>query len=168
MMRKPVILLILAVPLLAFSQSAPAQQSKVDVRKLADDIICTCGCGATVTNCQNSMTCEDAVRLKAELREMADQGMTRDQILASMAQKYGETVLAAPTKRGFNLTAWVMPFAAMFAGGLVVFVVVRKWTRREATEAGPATDQPTEAPQPANLDPDLDRRIERELQDLED
>ena len=31
-------------------------------------------------------------------------------------QKYGPTVLAAPTAKGFNRVAWVMPFVALGFG----------------------------------------------------
>lgn len=159
-----VILLGLAAQ--AFAQEG-AEQEKVDIRKLGDEIICTCACNATLNNCQNSMTCNEAVMHKAELQEMIDQGLTKDEIFARMVEKYGETILATPTKRGFNLTAWVMPFAAMFAGGLLIAVVVRKWTRGQGAAALETSESET-PPTPRDIDPDLDKRIENELKDLGD
>ena len=32
-------------------------------------------------------------------------------VLQSFVQKYGNTVLAAPTASGFNMVAWITPFA---------------------------------------------------------
>ncbi len=38
-------------------------------------------------------------------------------------QKYGPTVLAAPTTKGFDRAAYIIPFAALFLGlGLIVLV----------------------------------------------
>jgi hypothetical protein len=36
-------------------------------------------------------------------------------------------VLAAPTTTGFNRTAWIVPFAALFFGFGLVVLVVRGW-----------------------------------------
>jgi cytochrome c-type biogenesis protein CcmH len=167
MLREHSIRLGLVVFLMAVVAPAWAQEGTLDVRKLADEIICTCGCAATLNNCQNSMTCNEAVKHKAELREMVEQGMSKAEIFDRMVEKYGETILAAPTKRGFNLTAWVTPFAAVFAGGLLVVVVVRKWTRKEPSQDGAAAVQEGSLAQ-SEFDPELDDRIERELRDLSD
>jgi len=40
-------------------------------------------------------------------------------------------VLSAPPKKGFNLAAWVTPFAALLFGVGVVYVTLKRWVRRE-------------------------------------
>ena len=45
--------------------------------------------------------------------------------------KYGETVLSAPTKFGFNLTAWMTPFLALVAGGFGVRKVLLAWVGKK-------------------------------------
>jgi len=47
-------------------------------------------------------------------------------------QKYGPTVLAAPTGTGFDRTAWIMPFAALIFGFGLVIYIVRLWKNRPA------------------------------------
>ena len=47
-----------------------------------------------------------------------------------MMDTYGETLLAAPTKKGFNLTAWVTPFLAILVGGCLVVLTLIRWTKR--------------------------------------
>ena len=49
-------------------------------------------------------------------------GSTRTQVLAHFEGKYGEKILSSPTARGFNLTAWIMPFIILALGA--VFVVL--------------------------------------------
>ncbi len=56
--------------------------------------------------------------------------MTR--IQQSFVQKNGPTVLAAPTGTGFDRTAWIMPFVALFAGFGIVILVIRAWKNRPA------------------------------------
>jgi len=57
-----------------------------------------------------------------------------------MVVKYGERILSAPTKQGFNLMAWVLPFVALALGGAVVGVVVKRW-RRQSSAAPVATPE---------------------------
>jgi cytochrome c-type biogenesis protein CcmH len=90
--------------------------------------------------------------MEKELAEMLDQGLTKDQILDRFVAKYGASVLSAPpTKGAFNISAWIMPFVALLAGGVVVVVVLRKWN----SQTVPATPEP--------VDNDASRRLEEEL-----
>jgi cytochrome c-type biogenesis protein CcmH/NrfF len=45
-------------------------------------------------------------------------------------QKYGTTVMAAPTATGFNRVAWVMPYLALVLGITTVVLIVRAWRMR--------------------------------------
>ncbi len=45
-----------------------------------------------------------------------------------MVAKYGATVLAAPTKQGFDLVAWIAPFAVFGAALLGTILLIRYWT----------------------------------------
>ncbi|MFH1003288.1 MAG: cytochrome c-type biogenesis protein CcmH, partial [Chloroflexota bacterium] len=58
------------------------------------------------------------------------QGKTGPEITALMVARYGEQVLSAPPKRGFNLTAWILPFVAILLGGVVVYSALVAWVRR--------------------------------------
>ena len=59
--------------------------------------------------------------------------------------------LLAPPRQGFNLLVWVVPFVAIGLGLVLVFVVLRRWSRRPASTA----------PAPM-LDPAMRARIRRE------
>jgi cytochrome c-type biogenesis protein CcmH/NrfF len=50
----------------------------------------------------------------------------------SFVQKYGPTVLAAPTAKGFDRTAWIVPFVALALGLSIVVLVIRSWKNRPA------------------------------------
>jgi len=59
--------------------------------------------------------------MRRELKQYVDQGKTDQEILTLFAEKYGPRVLAAPPfDSWFNVTAWITPFGALFAGGVVL------------------------------------------------
>ena len=72
-----------------------------------------------------------------------DRGDADDLVLQSFVQKYGPTVLAAPTKSGFNRVAWIMPYVALLAGLIGVGYLVRIWKSRPLV-------LPTEIPTPVH------------------
>ena len=74
----------------------------------------------------------------AEIAAELDEGQNDQSIISHFAEKYGISVLSAPPVSGFNLTAWVMPFAALLLGGMLVVYFVRKF--RSKWQAAPAAD----------------------------
>lgn len=48
----------------------------------------------------------------------------------SFVQKYGPTVLAAPTTQGFNSVAYLIPLAALIFGCGLIVLVIRAWKNR--------------------------------------
>jgi len=62
-----------------------------------------------------------------------------------MIQQYGTAVLAAPPAQGFNLAAWLTPFAAAAGGLVLIALVLRRWSRRHAmapVEGAPILEDP--------------------------
>jgi cytochrome c-type biogenesis protein CcmH len=73
--------------------------------------------------------------MQAELQKMLDEGKTDDEIRTAFVAKYGPSVLIVPTAHGFNLAAWIMPFAALITGALAVVYIVYKWRNRPSIAA---------------------------------
>jgi len=97
------------------------------LKDLSDKFICLCGCNMGTLNMCVMIHCGHAVPMRAELKELIDDGKSDEAISASFVDKYGKGVLSAPPMSGFNLSAWLMPFAALAFGLLVVIYVVRNW-----------------------------------------
>jgi cytochrome c-type biogenesis protein CcmH len=76
---------------------------------------------------------ELALQMRDVIRDQLLTGKTPDEVRAYFVDKYGEWILLAPRAEGLNLIVYVVPFVAVFVGGLVVWRTVRRWT---------ATDQP--------------------------
>lgn len=107
--------LITATPAYAFSSK--------DVQK---ELMCQCGCTMVVDVCD----CDTANQIRAKITELMDQDQSKNQIVAYFVGQYGEKMLAAPTKTGFNLVAWVVPFAAVIVAGTALYFILRAWARK--------------------------------------
>jgi cytochrome c-type biogenesis protein CcmH len=97
--------------------------------ELGHRLMCACGCNQILLEC-NHVGCSYSDRMRGELMAALDRGDSDDLVLQAFVQKYGPTVLAAPTKTGFNRIAWVMPYLALLAGLIGVGYVVRIWRSR--------------------------------------
>jgi cytochrome c-type biogenesis protein CcmH len=62
--------------------------------------------------------------MRQEIIQLLKQGLSEEEVIDTLAQKYGEQVLAAPAKKGFNLTLWILPFIGVILGfiGLIYFL----------------------------------------------
>jgi cytochrome c-type biogenesis protein CcmH/NrfF len=95
-----------------------------DVRfnKLGHGLMCMCGCSQVLLEC-NHVGCTYSERMRNELIAGIERGDSDSLVLQSFVQKYGATVLSAPTTTGFNRVAWIMPFA-VFAGALALTILL--------------------------------------------
>ena len=101
--------------------------------KLGDGLMCICGCNQVLLEC-NHVGCRDSDRMRTELSTALNTngGASDDSILQGFTQKYGMTVLAAPTTSGFSYVAWIVPFIALALGIIFLVVIVRSWKSRPA------------------------------------
>lgn len=101
--------------------------------QLGHQLMCMCGCNQILLEC-NHVGCTYSTRMRDELSAGLERGDSDSLVLQSLVQKYGSTVLAAPTKTGFNRVAWIMPFA-VFAGAIALTVwLVRLWKLRPVAQ----------------------------------
>jgi cytochrome c-type biogenesis protein CcmH/NrfF len=99
------------------------------VNDLGHRMMCVCGCNQILLEC-NHVGCAYSDRMRAELVAAVDRGDNDDLTLQGFVQKYGTTVMAAPTKTGFNRVAWVMPYLVLVLGLAAVTIIVRAWRSR--------------------------------------
>jgi cytochrome c-type biogenesis protein CcmH len=87
------------------------------------------------------------------VREQLQQGKTPTEVLDYFVQRYGEWILLAPPKHGFNLIIWITPFLILPVGGMVVYLGARRWVRHTTMLSSTATP----------VDSQYDERLKREL-----
>jgi cytochrome c-type biogenesis protein CcmH len=99
--------------------------------QLGHHLMCVCSCNQILLEC-NHVGCMYSDRMRGELAAALDRGDNDDLTLQSFIQKYGTTVVAAPSTSGFGRVAWIMPFVALLAGLASVVFIVRAWKNRPA------------------------------------
>ena len=85
---------------------------------------------------------EIAEQMRRTVRERLADGESRDEVLRFFVERYGEEILSAPPKSGFNLLAWLVPPLALLIGGGALALVLRamRQEHHRAAEA-PSTDE---------------------------
>ena len=110
---------------------------------LEHQIRCQCGCVLDVYTCRTTdFSCALSPAMHRDVMALVEGGHSADEIIAAFRGAYGERVLMAPVKEGFNWAGYVTPFAAIGAGGAVVAALIRKWGRTAAERAAPAAVRP--------------------------
>jgi cytochrome c-type biogenesis protein CcmH/NrfF len=64
-------------------------------------------------------------------------GHSAQEILAAFKGIYGEKVLMAPVRSGFNLLGYTMPFIALGTGAVIVAALMRRWKRAPVAATAP-------------------------------
>jgi cytochrome c-type biogenesis protein CcmH len=142
---------------LAAAGTASASEQRPTLAELEQEIICPT-CHTTLALSSSPI----ADRLRSFIRARIAAGDTKSEIKSKLVAQFGESVLAAPPKRGFNLLAWLLPFAGLAVAAVALAVLARRWSR--AREPAPA--DPSANGRPA-LGPELERRLDEELANFE-
>ena len=146
--------LVLALPAVAAS-AAVASEERPTLEELERELTCP--------TCKQSLAMSNAPvadRMRAFITERIAAGDTKSEIKAKLVAEFGEGVLAAPPKRGFNLLAWALPIGGLVLGGLVLMLLARRWLAPRG-DPGSAVDPSANGRAP--LDPELERRVDEEL-----
>jgi cytochrome c-type biogenesis protein CcmH len=154
-------LLIAALALGATAGPAPgAAVDRATVREVAGRLVCYCGTcsNQSIRDC----TCGTAASAREEIRTRLEQGESPQAILKYYTERYGEQILIAPDRKGFNLIAWVTPFLALFIGGGGLM-----WALRRLSIARPAAAEAGVNPASGPPDPQVLARIEREMREYD-
>jgi cytochrome c-type biogenesis protein CcmH len=122
----PVFLLCVAVFLFSGASDPASRFSDIGHR-----MMCICGCNQILLEC-NHVGCPASDGMRAELTTAVNRGDSDNLVEQSFVQKYGPTVLAAPTGKGFDRAAYIIPAVALVLGFGLIVMVVRAWKNRPA------------------------------------
>ncbi|MBW8057707.1 MAG: cytochrome c-type biogenesis protein CcmH [candidate division NC10 bacterium] len=125
-----------------------ASSLEEQVRQITAELRCPVCQGLSVADSPSRM----ANQMRDLIRERLQAGESPEAVKAYFVERYGEWILLAPKREGFNLLVWVLPFLGLGGGAVVLVVVLRRWRKRaEAVRASVDVD-------PAYLD-----RVRREM-----
>ena len=148
-----VAVVLFSVLFLGAGDDAEARFNTIGHKKL----ICVCGgCNQILLEC-NHVGCTYSDKMRNELIAAVSRGDSNDLVLQAFVQKYGPTVLAAPTTTGFNLIAWFMPIAVLLAGFAFAGMIVMSWKNKPLlpAEAAASTGQLEEFREQARRETEL-------------
>ena len=141
------------VALIALSFASPAAAACPTLADLEGELICP--------TCKTTLDQSDAPvarQIKAYVQRRVEACASEAQIKDELVAQFGPSVLAAPPREGFHWLAWLLPIAGLLAGAAVVTVLVWRWSRSR-----PAPEAAVDSNGRLRLDPELERRLDREL-----
>ena len=133
-----------------------ASADTLTIDEVANELICQCGCSMVLSECNHAI-CESREEMKLLIGDQIDQGNSKQQIIQSFVDLYGEQVLSSPSRRGFNLIVWIVPFVLLFIGGALIYFRLRKWVAR-----GKRTNEA----QDGEYDTEYGQRVDQELEEF--
>ncbi len=148
-------LVVLVAAALLLAPSAFASERHPTMNELENEVMCPV-CNTTLAQ-SNS---DAAKAIEREIQDKIHAGWTKSQIKDFLVQQYGESILAAPPKHGFDLLAWVLPLVGILAAASALGVAAWRWSRVRGEPEAP-TMHSVNGHGP--IDPELDRRVDEEL-----
>jgi cytochrome c-type biogenesis protein CcmH len=98
---------------------------------------CQCGCPLDVYTCRTTdFACRVSPRVHADVQALIAGGYSEAEIRDAFDAVYGERVLTAPKPQGFNLLAYVAPFAAIGIFGGFAAWIIHRWRIEPQVEKG--------------------------------
>ena len=137
-----------ATAALAFAGAASAcAKPRASLAALEGQVMCPI-CHTTL----DQSTSGAANQIRAVIAAKIARCETAAQIKRELVADYGEAILAAPPRQGFDLLSWWLPVVGILAAAAVVGLGIWRWSRRDAEE------EPAE-----RLEPELERRVDEAL-----
>jgi cytochrome c-type biogenesis protein CcmH len=131
------VLLALAMAAPAAAQQPAAHATEQTVYEVASQLRCVVCQNLSVADSPSEM----AGQMRAIVRDRLAAGESPEQVRQYFVDRYGEWILLAPRRRGFNLVVWGVPVAAVAVGLAVTIMLLRRWTRAGRARASvPAVD----------------------------
>jgi cytochrome c-type biogenesis protein CcmH len=98
-----------------------------------------------------------AERERVFIRGLIAEGKTESQIEQALVSQYGPTALGLPSTHGFDLTAYLVPLAAVLVLMVTLALLLPRWRRRAQRVSDPPAAPVLSATEKARLDADLAR-----------
>ncbi|MBI1884233.1 MAG: cytochrome c-type biogenesis protein CcmH [Chlamydiae bacterium] len=124
-------------------------------QSVSEKLVCQCGCFMMLSVC-NHPHCPSAIPLRQQIEERIQAGANSETILHELIETYGSKILSSPPTHGFNLTAWVMPGMGLIIGLIIVFFSLKSLKKKKSDQKS------------IPIDSDINKRIEKELEEWEE
>ena len=107
-----------------------------EVRQIAESLACPICEGQSVAESNSQL----AQNMREVIRKKVEAGEAREKIMAYFVDRYGEGILLAPPRTGFNQMLWWLPALGLVLGAGLTALILNRWkaSRRssEPSETG--------------------------------
>jgi cytochrome c-type biogenesis protein CcmH/NrfF len=145
---------LLALGLLAassFAQNAEQLESPA-VNRVAEKLLCPCGCKTNMACRMDPYPCKTCWDNKKKIFAMQAAGLSDQAILDQFSKDMGKDVVAVQP----GMLGTVSFYAAGLAGLIVVFWMIRRYSRKPAVAGAPADD-----PNLAHYHDQIEKEVEK-------
>lgn len=108
-----------------------ADQLEEDARRIGKQLQCPVCSGAPVSDSPSEL----AGQMRAVIRTKLEAGESDQHIIAYFVERYGDTVLMEPPRRGVGLLVWFAPVIVLATGALLLWRVSQTWLRKRSSVA---------------------------------
>jgi cytochrome c-type biogenesis protein CcmH len=145
---------VVAVLALVLAPAAIACNPHPSLTGMEGQIMCPV-CGTTLDQSDSPA----AHQIEGVIARRIAAGDSDCQIKDRLVAQYGESILAAPPRKGWGLLAWWLPIAGIVVAAALLGVGAWRWSRRgdESAALDPSRNGH------GVLDPALERRVDEEL-----
>jgi cytochrome c-type biogenesis protein CcmH len=119
--------------------NAVKQLTNVQRDALEHQLHCQCGCTLDVFTCRTTdFTCQVSPAMHRDVMALVEGGYSAQEIIDAFVSTYGDRVLMAPPRSGFNMLAWVSPGIAVLAAAAFILAFLRRSQSPRTAPLGPA------------------------------
>ena len=124
-MKKKFIIFIIYFLFLAPLNSKDNKTELLEIYKNLRCLVCK---GQSIADSNSDF----AATVKLVVQDQVNEGKTKDEIYTFLISKYGEWIVYRPTFSKSNLLLWTLPYFIFIAGGLIIFLIIRKSKNNKA------------------------------------
>ena len=157
----PLLLSALWLSCVAVYAEGPTKTIDDRVAEIAGELMCPVCQGQSVSESNSELAHEMRSVIKAKL----EQGETREQIIDYFVARYGQSVKGAPPTHGAYSLMWILPWAIVIVGLIVIGVIFKKQSNTNS-EANDARNSAGSRDKDISKE-DYEARIKRELESLD-
>jgi cytochrome c-type biogenesis protein CcmH len=135
--------IILAAPGPGLAEEGSSEQAR-RAHRIASGVMSPYCPGRTLADCPSPRAGE----LRAEIRELVDQGLDNEAILTRLEARFGDAIVGVP--RG--ILGWTVPGLVLIVGAAVLIAALRRLSSGRAPQAEPGSEGTA-------IEKDLDREL---------
>lgn len=135
--KSPLALLFVAILIIGLAGPALADGPRDwEAREIAENLACPICEGQSVAESKSQL----AQQMRVVIEKKLEEGESREDILNYFVDRFGEGVLLAPRKSGFNQVLWWLPPVGLLLGAGVSLFVLRHWKANRRASMPPEKD----------------------------